>query len=169
MLDFYDGRLRARDADGKIIVDGVHVKDYHELIREEVKPWSYMKFPFLTALGPRDGWYKVGPLARVQNCASIPSPLAEAERREFIEYGQGKPIHAPLAYHWARMIEMLHAAETIKDLLHDDDLSGRHLVASGPHQREGVGVIEAPRGTLIHHYHVGDDDLVTMCLSLIHI
>lgn len=162
-LDFYDGRLRARDADGRVIVDGVHVKDYHELIREEVKPWSYMKFPFLTALGPRDGWYKVGPLARVQNCASIPSPLAEAERREFMEHGQGKLIHAPLAYHWARMIEMLHAAETIKHLLHDDDLSGTDLITSGSRSRDGVGVIEAPRGTLIHHYRVGDDDLVTMC------
>ncbi|WP_300453057.1 Ni/Fe hydrogenase subunit alpha [Accumulibacter sp.] len=162
-LDFYEGRLRARDADGRIIVDGVHVKDYVNLIREEVKPWSYMKFPFLAALGPRDGWYKVGPLARVQNCDSIPTPLAEAERREFIDYGQGKPIHAPLAYHWARMIEMLHAAETIKDLLHDDDLSGSDLMTSGSRNREGVGAIEAPRGTLIHHYRVGDDDLVTMC------
>jgi NAD-reducing hydrogenase large subunit len=162
-LDFYDGKLRARDADGKIIVDGVDVQGYHQLIREEVKPWSYMKFPFLAALGPEAGWYKVGPLARVQNCDFIATPLAEAERREFVDYGKGKLIHAPLAYHWARMIEMLHAAETIKDLLHDDDLSGSELTTSGAHQREGVGVIEAPRGTLIHHYRVNDDDLVTMC------
>jgi NAD-reducing hydrogenase large subunit len=162
-LDFYEGRIRARDADGKIIVDGIHIKDYQQLIREEVKPWSYMKFPFLTSLGPEAGWYKVGPLARVQNCDFIPTPLAEAERREFIDYGKGSLIHAPLAYHWARMIEMLHAAETIKNLLHDDDLSSDALMASGARQRTGVGVIEAPRGTLIHHYHVDDDDLVTMC------
>jgi len=162
-LDFYDGKLRARDADGKIIVDGVDVQGYRQLIREEVKPWSYMKFPFLASLGPEAGWYKVGPLARVQNCDFIPTPLAEAERREFVDYGEGALIHAPLAYHWARMIEMLHAAETIKDLLHDDDLSGSELITSGAHQREGVGVIEAPRGTLIHHYHVDEDDLVTMC------
>ena len=162
-LDFYEGRIRARDADGKIIVDGAHIKDYQQLIREEVKPWSYMKFPFLTSLGPEAGWYKVGPLARVQNCDFIPTPLAEAERREFVDYGKGSLIHAPLAYHWARMIEMLHAAETIKNLLHDDDLSSSELMASGPRQRAGVGVIEAPRGTLIHHYHVDDDDLVTMC------
>jgi NAD-reducing hydrogenase large subunit len=162
-LDFYDGKLRARDADGKIIVDGFDVQNYHALIREEVKPWSYMKFPFLTSLGPEAGWYKVGPLARVQNCDFIATPLAEAERREFIEHGQGGLVHAPLAYHWARMIEMLHAAETIKDLLHDDDLSGSDLTTSGPRSREGVGVIEAPRGTLIHHYRVDDDDLVTMC------
>ena len=162
-LDFYEGKLRARDADGKIIVDAFDVQNYRELIQEEVKPWSYMKFPFLTALGPEAGWYKVGPLARVQNCDFIPTPLAEAGRREFVDYGKGRLIHAPLAYHWARMIEMLHAAETIKTLLQDDDLLGSDLVASGPHQRAGVGVIEAPRGTLIHHYHVDDDDLVTMC------
>ena len=84
-------------------------------------------------------------------------------RREFIDHGQGKLIHAPLAYHWARMIEMLHAAETIKSLLHDDDLSGSQLTTSGARDRQGVGVIEAPRGTLIHHYQVGDDDLVTTC------
>jgi NAD-reducing hydrogenase large subunit len=162
-LDFYDGRLRARDADGQILVDGFAVENYQQLIHEEVKPWSYMKFPFLAALGPRDGWYKVGPLARVQNCDSIATPLAEGERREFIDHGQGRLIHAPLAYHWARMIELLHAAETIKDLLLDDDLSGSELSCSGTRRHEGVGVIEAPRGTLIHHYRVDDDDLVTMC------
>ena len=163
ILDFYDGRLRARDADGGTLVDGFDVRNYQELIHEEVKPWSYMKFPFLAALGPQDGWYKVGPLARVQNCDSIPTPLADAERREFIEHGHGQLIHAPLAYHWARMLEMLHAAETIKDLLHDDDLSGTELTTSGTRHHEGIGVIEAPRGTLIHHYRVDDDDLVTMC------
>ncbi|MEF8700570.1 MAG: Ni/Fe hydrogenase subunit alpha [Candidatus Accumulibacter sp. UW26] len=162
-LDFYEGRLRARDADGKIIVDAFPVSDYQQLIHEEVKPWSYMKFPFLAALGPQAGWYKVGPLARVQNCDSIPTPLAEGERREFIDHGRGQLIHAPLAYHWARMIELLHAAETIRDLLTDDDLCGSDLVTGGARQHEGVGVIEAPRGTLIHHYHVDDDDLVTTC------
>jgi NAD-reducing hydrogenase large subunit len=162
-MDLYNGDLRVRDADGKIIVDGFDVQNYGELIHEEVKPWSYMKFPFLAALGPEEGWYKVGPLARVQNCNFIPTPLAEAERREFIDHGKGSLVHAPLAYHWARMIEMLHAAETIKDLLHDDDISGSELSTSGARARKGVGVIEAPRGTLIHHYRVGDDDLVTMC------
>jgi NAD-reducing hydrogenase large subunit len=121
-----------------------------------------MKFPFITAIGEENGWYKVGPLARVQNCNHIPTPLADSERNELVAYGKGAPLHATLAYHWARMIEMLFAAETIKDLLHDDDLMGDDLVVSGERRREGVGVIEAPRGTLIHHYRVGDDDLVTM-------
>jgi NAD-reducing hydrogenase large subunit len=162
-LDFYDGRLRARDDTGKILFDGVDYRDYRRFIREEVKPWSYMKFPFLAELGAEKGWYKVGPLARVQNCDHIRTPLAEAERREFVDYAGGSPIHAPLAYHWTRMIEMLHAAETIKDLLHDDDILGDDLLASGERGREGIGVVEAPRGTLIHHYRVDDDDLVTLC------
>ena len=162
-LDFYHGSLRARDANGGILFDGIDYRDYPKHIQEEVKPWSYMKFPFFTAFGKKNGWYKVGPLARVQNCDHIPTPLAEAERREFVDYCGGMPTHAPLAYHWTRMIEMLHAAETIKDLLHDDDVLGDDLVRSGERAMEGVGVIEAPRGTLIHHYRVDEDDLVTMC------
>ena len=161
-LDLYHGVLRARDADGRILFDQVDYQTYDRLITEEVKPWSYMKFPYFTAMGPEAGWYKVGPLARVQNCDSIPTPFAEHERREFVAYAGGKPLHGSLAFHWARMIEMLFAAETIKDLLHDDDLSGTELMAGGERRREGVGVIEAPRGTLFHHYQVGDDDLVTM-------
>jgi len=162
-LDFYHGSLRARDAGGGLLFDGIDYGDYSRYIQEEVKPWSYMKFPFFTSLGTTNGWYKVGPLARMQNCDRIPTPLAEAERREFIEYCGGVPTHASLSYHWARMIEMLHAAETIKDLLHDDDIVGDDLVRTGVRATEGVGVIEAPRGTLIHHYRVDEDDLVTMC------
>ncbi len=162
-LDFYHGRLRAKSENGDILFDGVDYRRYADLIQEEVKPWSYMKFPFFTALGKEKGWYRVGPLSRVQNCDSIPTPLAEAERREFVDYSGGTPIHAPLAYHWARMIEMLHAVETIKDLLHDDDILRGELTVKGERAQEGVGVIEAPRGTLIHHYRVGEDDLVTMC------
>ena len=161
-LDLYHGVLRAKDADGKILFDQVDYQTYDRLITEEVKPWSYMKFPYFTSMGPEHGWYKVGPLARVQNCDSIPTPFAEHERRELVAYAGGKPLHATLAYHWARMIEMLFAAETIKELLQDDDLSGTELMTSGERRREGVGVIEAPRGTLFHHYQVGDDDLVTM-------
>jgi NAD-reducing hydrogenase large subunit len=162
-LDLYDGVLRARDAAGKVLFDGASDQGYLDLIEEEVKPWSYMKFPFLKSLGREHGWYRVGPLARVQNCDVIPSPLAEAQRREFIDWGNGEPIHAPLAYHWARMVEVLHCVEVIQDLLDDPDILSGELMASGPRRRSGVGVIEAPRGTLIHHYEVGDDDLVTMC------
>ncbi|MFY9259245.1 MAG: Ni/Fe hydrogenase subunit alpha [Gallionella sp.] len=162
-LDLYHGRLRARDENGKVLFDGVDYQDYSQLIAEEVKNWSYMKFPYLKALGTEKGWYRVGPLSRVQNCDFISTPLAEIERREFVAYSGVMPMHAPLGYHWARMIEMLHAAEMIKDLLHDDDILGSELMATGERGFEGVGVIEAPRGTLIHHYRVDEQDLVTMC------
>ena len=159
-MDLYHGVLRARDESGDIIFDGVDYSRYWEVLTEEVKPWSYMKFPFIRSLGSEQGWYKVGPLARVQNCDQIPTPLADAERRDFVDFGGGQPIHATLAYHWARMIEMLFAAESIKDLLHDDDILGDDLVVTGEREERGVGVIEAPRGTLIHHYRVNEDDQV---------
>jgi NAD-reducing hydrogenase large subunit len=162
-LEFYDGVLRARDADGKVLLDGVDPKNYRQHLDEEVKSWSYMKFPYLTSLGPEHGWYKVGPLARVQNCDFIHTPLAEAERQAFRDAHGGQVVHAPLAYHWARLIELLHSAEVVGELLRDDDVMGDALVAGGDRVGEGVGVIEAPRGTLIHHYKVGPDDLVTMC------
>jgi NAD-reducing hydrogenase large subunit len=162
-MDLYDGGLRARDASGNILFDGVCDQRYLDLIEEEVRPWTYMKFPHLRRIGRETGWYRVGPLARVQNCDFIPTPLAEARRQEFIASGQGQPIHATLAYHWARMIELLHTAEFVKGLLDDPDLLEGELLAKGGPRGEGVGVIEAPRGTLIHHYRVGADDLVTMC------
>ena len=165
-MDLYHGQLRMRDADGKLMFDQVDYQGYDQLISEGVKPWSYMKFPYLTRLGEEKGWYRVGPLARVQNCDRIGTPLAEAERQEFIAYagenGRSGPLHATLAYHWARMIEMLFAAETIDALLGDESLSGDQLTTSGKRAVEGVGVIEAPRGTLIHHYRVDDDDLVSV-------
>jgi NAD-reducing hydrogenase large subunit len=162
-LDLYHGNLRARDASGAILHDGINDQNYSQLIAEEVKNWSYMKFPYLKSLGTEKGWYRVGPLSRIQNCDFISTPLAEIERREFIAYSGAMPTHAPLAYHWARMIELLHAAEMIKDLLHDDDITGSELMAKGERGFEGIGIIEAPRGTLIHHYRVDENDLISMC------
>ncbi|RKZ36628.1 MAG: Ni/Fe hydrogenase subunit alpha [Gammaproteobacteria bacterium] len=159
-LDLYHGQLRARDADGAIIFENVDYREYTDYIHEQVKPWSYMKFPFIASLGSDSGWYRVGPLARMNNCDFIPTPLAEAERQAFVATGEGKPVHATLAYHWARMIEMLFSAEAIKMLLMDDDILGTDLMTSGDRQSEGIGVIEAPRGTLFHHYCVNDDGLV---------
>jgi NAD-reducing hydrogenase large subunit len=159
-MDLYHGALRARDSNGAIVFDKVDYSRYWDYLTEEVKPWSYMKFPYIRSLGAEQGWYKVGPLARVQNCDYIPTPFAEAERREFVDFGGGQPVHATLAYHWARMIEMLFAAESIKTLLHDDDIVSDDLVTAGERCERGVGVIEAPRGTLIHHYRVNEDDQV---------
>jgi NAD-reducing hydrogenase large subunit len=159
-MDLYHGGLRAHDADGKTLFDHFDYARYWDVIEEDVKPWSYMKFPFFKSLGPDDGSYRVGPLTRVTQCDSIPTPLADHEREEFMAYDGGSVTGATLGYHWARMIEMLHAAESIKDLLHDDDIVGHDLIATGERQERGVGVIEAPRGTLIHHYRVDENDLV---------
>ena len=159
-MDLYHGGLRARDSNGNIIFDKVDYSRYWDYLTEDVKPWSYMKFPYIRSLGSKVGWYKVGPLARIQNCDRIPTPFAEAERADFIDFGSGQPVHATLAFHWARMIEMLFAAECIKELLHDDDVLGNELVVTGKRRERGVGVIEAPRGTLIHHYRVNEDDQV---------
>jgi len=162
-MDLYDGVLRARDAQGQILFDAIHDQRYLELIEEEVRPWSYMKFPHLHSLGAGQGWYRVGPLARVQNCDFIPSECAELERQAFVDWGQGKLVHATLAYHWARMIELLHSVEVIAELLADPALLSGDLLTTGVRCTHGVGIIEAPRGTLIHDYDVGDDDLVTRC------
>ncbi len=160
-MDLYHGGLRARDAAGKTLFDHFDYSRYWDVIAEEVKPWSYMKFPFFKSQGADDGWYRVGPLTRVANCDFISTPLADRERQEFLAYDGGSAAGATLGYHWARMIEMLHAAETIKDLLNDDDIVGTDLMAPpGERQERGVGVIEAPRGTLIHHYRVNENDEV---------
>lgn len=163
-MDFYHGGLRAKAPDGTTVFDHVDYQGYRERITEEVKPWSYMKFPHITALGADAGWYKVGPLARVQAVDRIPSPLAEAERQTFLGVGRGGMIGGALLTHWARLIELLHALEVIRDLLDDPDITGTDLMADkGDRREEAVGVIEAPRGTLFHHYRVGEDDLVSYC------
>jgi len=162
-LDFYHGRLRAVDSQGNRILDGVDYQDYLEYIAEEVRTWSYMKFPFIISLGKKMGWYRVGPLARLNTCDFIPSPLAQKQFEVFRSYTDGRPNNCTLHYHWARMIEMLHATEIIKELLADDDLSTGELVRRGERQPAGVGLIEAPRGTLFHHYRVNGNDQITMC------
>jgi len=162
-LELYDGVLRALGPKGQKIIEGVDCQRYLEVVGEEVRPWSYMKFPFLRTLGPESGWYRVGPLARINTCTFIDTPEAEAARKEFISLGKGGPVHATMCYHWARMIELLHAIEAIKALLHDPDLQGDDLQASGPRREEAVGVVEAPRGTLFHHYRVDRNDAVTLC------
>ena len=159
-MDLYHGGLRARDKDGRTLFDHLEYGHYWDHIHEQVKPWSYMKFPFFRKLGPEEGWYRVGPLPRVAQCDFIPTPFADHERRDFLAFDGGNAAGATLSYHWARMIEMLHAAEMIKELLHDADLQGGDLVVSGERRERGVGMIEAPRGTLIHHYRVDENDLV---------
>jgi NAD-reducing hydrogenase large subunit len=160
-MDLYDGALWAIDAKGETILEGVRPADYRDHIVEEVRDWTYMKFPHIRARGPEAGWYRVGPLAQLNVCAFIPTPLAEAARQAFMSQGGGGLVHATLAYHWARLICMIHCAETIRELLFDDDLLGTDLVVAGERRECGVAIIEAPRGTLIHDYSVNANDEVT--------
>ncbi|NLX14299.1 MAG: Ni/Fe hydrogenase subunit alpha [Phycisphaerales bacterium] len=161
-MDLYHGNLRAIDAQGNKIFDQVDYCKYVDYIVEEVRNWSYMKFPFIKSLGPETGWYRVGPLARVNTCDFIDTPEAEAARKEFMAVTDNKPNNLTMAYHWTRMIELLHSIEKIKDLLHDKDLQGNDLVVKGERREEGIGLIEAPRGTLFHHYRVDKNDQVVM-------
>ena len=161
-LELYHGGIRAKNEHGDTLFDHFDYCHYTDLIHEEVRSWSYMKFPYLTAIGKADGWYRVGPLARVNNCDFIDTPLAEAARIEFKQHaGDEAMVHSTLAFHWARLIEVLHCAEAIKTLLHDPDIMSNDLVVKGEKRYEGIGVIEAPRGTLFHHYQVDDNDIVT--------
>lgn len=161
-MDLYHGNLRAIDATGNKIFDQVDYQKYVDFIAEEVRDWSYMKFPFIKSIGPEKGWYRVGPLARLNTADFIDTPEAETARKEFMAVTDGKPNNLTMAYHWARLIELLHSIEKIRDLLHDKDLQGTDLVTKGQRREEGVGLIEAPRGTLFHHYKVDKNDQVVM-------
>ncbi len=161
-MDIYHGSLRAIDKDGNKIFDNVDYRNYTDYIAEEVRDWSYMKFPIIKSIGPENGWHRVGPLARLNTCDFIDTPLAEKARKEFSSITDGKTNNITMAYHWARMIELLHSCEKMNELLHDDDLQGDDLVVKGERRSEAVGLLEAPRGTLFHHYKVNDDDQVVM-------
>lgn len=161
VMDLYDGTLRAIAPDGKAIFDGVSPRAYRDHFIEEVRPWTYLKFPHLRGLEREHGWYRVGPLAQVNCCSGIDTPLAEAARRDFMAQGGGRPVQSTLSYHWARLVCLLHCAEKIKTLLFDDDLQGGDLTVTGTRRGEGIACIEAPRGTLIHHYEVDEHDQVT--------
>jgi len=160
-LELYHGRLRGVDASGKKVFDQVPCAHYLDEIAEAVEDWSYMKFPYFRKLGYPDGCYRVGPLARFNVADSIPTPKAQQFFTVFKKLGGGKPIGGSLFYHFARLVEMLHAAEVIQKLLKDDDIQGEDLVNRGAMQQEGIGIIEAPRGTLIHHYRIDKDGLLT--------
>jgi len=162
-LELYDGVLRAVDKDRNMILVDVNCQRYLEVLMEEVRPWSYMKFPFLKDLGPDNGWYRVGPLARLNTATFIDTPEACAAHKEFRELHKDRANNVTMCYHWARMIELLHSVEKIRELLQDPDLQGKELLASGPRREEAVAIVEAPRGTLFHHYRVNRHDEVTMC------
>ena len=160
-LELYDGGLRVVTPAGDKLLDRIDPRDYQQHIREQVKSWSYMKFPYLACLGPQKGSYRVGPLARLNSCDYIDTPLAEQARIDFRTLEPDSLVQSTLAYHWARMIELLHCAEKIEELLRDPDLLGNELRQTGQMRAHGIGVIEAPRGTLIHDYEIDPDGLIS--------
>jgi NAD-reducing hydrogenase large subunit len=162
-LELYDGNLRALDANGKVILNDVPNDDYIQYFNEGVEKWSYLKFPYLKDLGREKGWNRVGPLARINICNGIETPLAEEERIIFKLSTNNKVNNKTMYSHWARLIEMLYCAEMMKKLLNDEDILSNDLVRKGERRGEGIGIIEAPRGTLIHHYEVDDKDRITRC------
>ena len=153
-LELYDGRIRLKSPRGRI-TDEFDDKDYCAHIGEHVEEWSYLKFPFYRPLGFPHGSYRVGPLGRINACDDIATPEASAELAAFRKSTDDGMVHYTLYYHYARLIEILYAMERLEELLHDPDVLGSDLRITGNvTNREGVGVVEAPRGTLIHHYEV---------------
>lgn len=163
-VDFYDGQLRARDARGATLFDAIPAAAYRGVLAETPGPGA----PHLRALGPETGWYRVGPLARLQVCDLLTSEKAETERQRLLAPADGKPLQGAVFHHGARLVELLHAAELIRDLLDDPELLGADLMAErGAPQREAVGVIEAPRGTLLQSYEVDEAGRVHRCTLLL--
>jgi len=161
--ELYDGPLRAMGANGNVTLDDIPTDHYIDYFEEAVEKWSYMKFPYLKALGKEEGWNRVGPLARLNVAERMTTPLAEEAFRKFKSNTKGLPNPHTMHTHWARLIEVLHCAEMIRDLLNDPHILGDDLLRKGNFRNEGIGIIEAPRGTLIHHYEVDDREMITKC------
>jgi len=167
-VNFYDGMIRVVDPAGNQVAR-FHPRDYTQYISEHVEPWTYITFPFLKQVGwkgfvdgPESGVYRVAPLARLNAADGMATLLAQEAYEKMFETLGGKPAHATLAFHWARLVEALYAAERMKELLEDPEITGLHVrVVPTEIPREGVGVVEAPRGTLIHHYWTDDDGILT--------
>ncbi len=151
-LELYDGDIRLVDKDGKEL-ELFSAQNYLDIIAERVQDWSYLKFPYYKKMGYPDGVYRVGPLGRLNTCDKIDTPLAQEEWLTYRKINDGKPVFQTLYYHYARLIETLFAAERVRELLDDPDLLGKDILNRRfDFKGEGVGVIEAPRGTLTHHY-----------------
>jgi NAD-reducing hydrogenase large subunit len=163
-LELYHGVLRAVDAKGLRTLSDMPTDDYQAHFSEAVERWSYMKFPYLKALGREHGWNRVGPLARLNVCEHIPTPLAQKALQTYRAFSGQRINNSSMYSHWARLIEMLHCAEVMRDLLHDPDILGSEdLVRSGEPRLRGIGILEAPRGVLTHHYEVDEKGMITRC------
>ena len=161
-LEHYDGFLRIKDAAGAIVEDMVPPTEYERVVGEAVEPFSYMKFPYYLPAGYPEGIYRVGPLARLNNCDFCGTPAADAALHEFRSLQPDKPVSSSFHFHFARLVEIIFALERMEQLLLDPEILGTRVRARARGNRnEGIGVAEAPRGTLIHHYRIDDDGLMT--------
>lgn len=186
-VNFYDGRIRVTAPDGKEFLK-FKAEKYLDHIAEQVLDWSYVKVPFLKAVGykglvdgPDSGLYRVGPLGRLNAADGMATPKADAEyQRMYATFG-AKPVNSTLAFHWARLIELLYVAERAVELATDPEITGTAIRNMDYHmQEQGVGVVEAARGTLYHHYWLTEDRMMkkvnlivastnnigTMCMSV---
>ena len=160
-LELYDGQIRLIDCDG-VELEKFDGANYLDMIAEHVENWSYLKFPYYKKLGWPNGVYRVGPLGRLNIAEKIDTPLAQLELLKFKALNGGRPVENTLYYHYARLVEALFAAERVRDLCQDPDiLSTDILNTKQDYQGQGVGIIEAPRGTLIHHYWANPDGQLT--------
>ena len=159
-LELYDGVMRLQGKDGSIIKE-FDPRDYLQYIAEYVYPHSYMKAPYYKPMGWENGMYRVSPLSRINVCDRISTPLANAELQEFRK-AFGRPAQFTLLYHYARLIELLYASEKAVELLSNPAITGKELrVPVKARAATGVGVIEAPRGVLIHDYDTDDKGMIT--------
>jgi len=166
-VNFYDGMIRVVDQEGKEVAK-FKPSDYLNYIGEHVEPWTYLKFPFLKKIGWKglvdgkdSGVYRVSPLARLNVASGMATPGAQEAYERLYDTLGGKPVHATLAFHWARVVELLYAAERLLELSRDEEITSpdvRRLPTEVP--TEGVGVVEAPRGTLFHHYKTDENGII---------
>lgn len=165
-VNFYDGKIRVVDPKGNEFLK-FESQDYLKHIGEHVEEWTYSKFPYLKAVGWKglnagadSGIYRVGPLGRLNASNGMATPLAQAEYEQMYKTFGGKPVHSTLAFHWARLIELLYATERAMELVKDPEITSTNVRNKPGKPTEGVGVVEAARGTLIHHYVLDKDALV---------
>jgi len=164
-VNFYDGKIRVVTPEGKEFAKWAPA-DYLNNVEEHVEEWTYVKLPYLKKIGwkglvdgPESGVYRVAPLGRLNAADGMATPLAQEEYKRMYETLGGKPVHATLATHWARLIELLYAAERCLELSRDKDVTSTDLRGKLGQPGEGVGIVEAPRGTLIHHYLLDEEGL----------
>ncbi|MGO8806815.1 MAG: Ni/Fe hydrogenase subunit alpha [Candidatus Bathyarchaeia archaeon] len=161
-LEHYDGTLTIMDNDGTVVARCVDPTTYGDFVGEAVEPYSFMKFPYFKAVGYPEGFYRVGPLARLNVASHCDTPLADEELKCFKKLGKNGVVQSTFHYHYARLVELLFCIEKAQELLEDPEILSEHVTSKAlVNNYEGVGVAEAPRGTLIHHYKVDPQGMIT--------